>query len=173
MSVKPKEEPSVSQSVFRSMLRNFGLMRRTMEPFFAAHGISGAQWGVLAMLHMAARDGAAALRQTDISERLIIRPPSVTTVIDRLERMGLVKRQASAEDSRAKEVRLTAAGQELVERVLAKHGEKIREVLGGLSQEEQMDLKRLLDRFSEHLEALTEKQELSGAGPSEDTAART
>jgi DNA-binding MarR family transcriptional regulator len=172
MSTNSSEGPSVSQQVFRSMLRNHGLMRRTMEPFFAAHGISGAQWGVLVTLHMAGRSGKAGLRQTELSERLVIRPPSVTTVIDRLERMGLVRRQAAVEDSRAKEVSLTAAGKELVERVLEKHGTKIREVLGGLSQQEQADLKRLLDRFSEHLEALAEKQEMSGAGPS-DAAERT
>jgi DNA-binding MarR family transcriptional regulator len=155
-----KDGPSESQAVFRAMLRNMGLMRRTMEPFFAAHGISGAQWGVLAMLHFAGKEGVGGLRPTDISERLIIRPPSVTTVIDRLVRMGLVTRQASAEDSRAKEVKLTAAGRELVKRVLDKHREKIGEVLGGLSANEQADLKRLLDKFSEHLESLADRQDI-------------
>lgn len=94
MSTKSTNELSVSQVVFRSMLRNHGLMRRTMEPFFASYGISGAQWGILAVLHRSECDGEPALRLTDLGERLIIRPPSVTTVIDRLEKMGLVERRA-------------------------------------------------------------------------------
>jgi MarR family transcriptional regulator, 2-MHQ and catechol-resistance regulon repressor len=155
-------EQTTSQVVFRSMLRNLGLIRRTMEPFFAAHGISGAQWGVLATLHKASKDGIPGLRLTDIGERLLITPPSVTTVIDRLERMGYVRKDVSKKDSRAKEVRLTDEGRKVVERVLAKHGEKIGEVLGGLTQAEQMDLKRLLDRFSEHLEKITENKEQAG-----------
>jgi MarR family transcriptional regulator, 2-MHQ and catechol-resistance regulon repressor len=165
MAGKKTSEPSTCQDAFRSLLRVFGLLRRTMETFFAVYGISGGQWGVLVSLHMAAKEGVGIMRLTDISERLLIRPPSVTTVIDRLERMGLVKREASAEDSRAKEVRLTPAGQELVERVLEKHGEKIREVLGGLSWKEQADFKRLLDKSSEHLESLAEKQEVPDIRP--------
>lgn len=172
MSDNPTQPTGVSQTVFRSMIRNAGLMRRTMEPFFAAHGISGAQWGILMILHMASREGTPSLRQTDLGERLLIRPPSVTTVIERLERMGLIKRQTSTEDSRAKEVRLTEAGEELVGRVLAGHREKISEVLGGLTESEQMEFKRLLDKFSEHLEGLVGKQEMPwgrrDAGPDAD-----
>jgi DNA-binding MarR family transcriptional regulator len=149
------------ETVFGSFLRTIGLLRRTMEPFFASYGISGAQWGVLMVLHWSDRDGEPALRLTDLGERLIIRPPSVTTVIDRLEKMGLVERRASRVDSRAKEVRLTAAGGALVDRVLAAHRKQIEKMLGNLSKEEQATLKELLERFSGHLEAM---EKGTGAG---------
>jgi DNA-binding MarR family transcriptional regulator len=150
------------EAVFGSFLRTIGLLRRTMEPFFVSYGISGAQWGILAVLHWSQREGEPALRLIDLGERLIIRPPSVTTVIDRLEKMGLVERRASKADSRAKEVRLTAAGGVLVDRVLTAHRKQIEKMLGNLSNEEQAMLKGLLDRVSGHLEAM-EKGSDAGA----------
>jgi DNA-binding MarR family transcriptional regulator len=156
---KPRQ--TQGESVFGSFLRTIGLLRRTMEPFFTSYGISGAQWGILAVLHWSERDGEGALRLTDLGERLIIRPPSVTTVIDRLEKMGLVERRASKADSRAKEVRLTAAGNTLVDRVLAAHKKQTEKVLANLSREEQVMLKELLEKVSGHLEAMGKE---SGTG---------
>src|SRR3954469_2752939 len=102
----------------RSIIRTYGLVRRVMEPYFAQFGVSNSQWGVLRALHRAEDEGLAKLRLTDLCDRLLVRPPSVTGVVDRLDRMGLLQRSKSAEDHRAKEVSLTAAGRERVQRVL-------------------------------------------------------
>jgi DNA-binding MarR family transcriptional regulator len=126
-----------------------------MEPYFARFGISGSQWGVLVTLHRSEQEeGRAALRLTDLGDRLIVRPPSVTGVVDRLQRMGLVARTASAEDHRAKHVRLTLAGRELVRKVLEHHPQQIRGAFDGLSMTEQAQLGRLLDGLSAHLERI-------------------
>src|SRR5437763_163965 len=83
---------------FRSLVRTFGLLERVMQPHFARFGISGSQWGVLRTLNRAEAEGTEGLRVTDLSDRLLIRPPSVTGVVDRLERAGLVVRDASMDD---------------------------------------------------------------------------
>src|SRR5437763_15024677 len=93
-----------SETAVRALVRAFGLLERAMQPYFARFGISGSQWGVLRTLHRAEREGEAGLRLTDLSDRLQIRPPSVTGVVDRLERIGLVVRDASPSDLRAEEV---------------------------------------------------------------------
>src|SRR4051812_47042728 len=89
-------------TTWRSLIRAFGLVRRVMEPYFAQHGISGSQWGMLRVLHNAESQGQPALRLGDLSDRLLIRPPSVTGNIDRLIRSGLVRRASSEEDHRVK-----------------------------------------------------------------------
>jgi DNA-binding MarR family transcriptional regulator len=141
---------------FRELLRTYGLVERIMQPYFGRYGISGSQWGVLRNLHRSQLQGAAGLRASDLSERLLIRPPSVTGVLDRLERAGLVSRRADPADQRAKLVRLTAAGRLLVERVLAAHGRQIETVLAGLSERDQGRLQHLLARLGQHLENLLE-----------------
>ena len=74
--------------------------------------------------------------------------------MDRLERAGLVVREGSLTDQRAKQVALTDKGRQLVGRVLAVHAAQIDSFLGRLSAAEVKDFQRLLTRFRRHLEGL-------------------
>src|SRR5215468_1312905 len=110
----PRSTPTAAERSFRQLIRAFGLLERVMQPYFAQFGISGAQWGVLRNLHRAELEGKAGLRLTDLSRRMLIRPPSVTGIVDRLERAGLLARHAAPDDLRAKQVALTERGRDLV-----------------------------------------------------------
>src|SRR5437660_2632332 len=87
--------------VFRKLIGTSGLLQRVIQPYFAQFGISGAQWGVLRNLHRAEKNGEPGLRLTDLGRRMLVRPPSVTGIVDRLEKMRLIVRQASETDARA------------------------------------------------------------------------
>ena len=163
-SIKAKPANPPAEEAFRELIRTLGLLERVMQPYFARHGISGSQWGVLRALHRAEGDGILGLRQTDLSERLLVRPPSVTGALDRLERAGLVSRGGSATDHRAKLVRLSAKGRHLVEHVLTGHHDQIEAVMAGLRTNEQADLYRLLHRLREHLEQFLARGVAANAG---------
>lgn len=137
--------------LLKSLLRAFGLFRRTMEPYFAAFGITPAQWSVLHTLRKAESENAAELRMADLGDRLLIRPPSVTTVVQRCQEMRLLTVQASATDHRAKSISLTDAGRALVARVSAGHEQQIRAVFGCLNEAEQAALATSLSRLADHL----------------------
>src|SRR5262245_56412714 len=111
--------------VFRQLLRTFGMVERIMQPYFARFGITGSQWGVLRNLLRAHDEGLSGLRISDLSEKLLIQPPSVTGVVDRLERAGLVERKQDPDDLRATLVGLTRSGCQLVKNVLVGHERKI------------------------------------------------
>jgi MarR family 2-MHQ and catechol resistance regulon transcriptional repressor len=147
----PSTLDNVPEQAFRALLRTIGAMDRVMQPYFAQFGISRSQWAVMRHLSRAECQGQDGLRLTDLSERLIIRPPSVTGVVGRLERDGLVARAASRGDLRAKKVRLTAKGKALVNRVLTGHRRQIQKVMAGLDESEQSELLRLLTQLGEHL----------------------
>src|SRR5262245_43600889 len=109
----PRRKPVADappETAVRALVRAFGLLERVQQPFFARFGISGSQWGVLKALHRAEQESAGGLRLTDLSERLLVRPPSVTGVVDRLQRAGLVVRGESRGDLRSKPLSLTARG---------------------------------------------------------------
>ncbi len=148
--------PSVAERAFRQLIRNYGLVERIMQPYFARFGVSGAQWGVLRNLHRAEQEGLSGLRLTDLSRRMLIRPPSVTGIADRLEKVGLIVRRASETDGRSKHVALTEKGRHLVEQVLTVHPTQIARVMSGLTAEEQEQLDGLLVRMAEHLAVLAE-----------------
>jgi DNA-binding MarR family transcriptional regulator len=150
--------PTVDQprldGTLRAVVRAFGLLRRVMDPYFARFGISSSQWGVLRALHRAEGEGVGALRLTDLCDRLLVRPPSVTGVVDRLQRIGLIARAKSAEDQRVKMVRLTAAGREKITRVLEQLPAQHDLVLGDLNMTERDELRRLLEVLSQRLQTL-------------------
>jgi MarR family 2-MHQ and catechol resistance regulon transcriptional repressor len=148
----PKRPPI--DGTFRTLIRTFGMARRVMEPYFAEFDLSGSQWGVLRALARAEEQGLDGLRLTDLGDRLLIRPPSVTGVVDRLHRLGLIERQRLATDQRARQIRLSPAGRKRVQRVLAGLGSQVETVLGGLDASERKQLQRLLDKLYAHLEQL-------------------
>lgn len=53
------------------------------------------------------------LRQNELAEVLFTDPNTVTAMLVRLEKRGLVRREVCAQDGRARRVRLTAAGRRL------------------------------------------------------------
>jgi len=174
----PRKQPTTALTeaaptkvrVFRKLIHTIGLLQRVMQPYFAQFGVSGAQWGVLRNLYRAEKNGEPGLRLTDLGRRMLIRPPSVTGIVDRLERMRWIVRQASDSDARAKRVALTVEGRQLVERVLAVHGGQMERVMGGISSREQAELERLLDRLGSHLEIMVETRDFEPAARRENGA---
>jgi len=124
------------------------------SPYFARFGLTGAQWSVLRILHRAEKEGRTGLRLTDLGDLLLVRPPSVTGIVDRLEKFGLVSRAGVPTDLRAKHVALTDEGRKLVERVLEQHAQRIDALMAGLKEAEQAELVRLLGKLGQHLHGM-------------------
>lgn len=104
----------------------------------AGYKLSVGQFGVLeALLHL------GPLCQRDIGRKLLRSGGNVTTVVDNLEKRGLVVRKRSLEDRRFYQVELTDAGRELITIIMPLQVEGIRERLSVLSTEEQSMLRSL------------------------------
>ena len=116
----------------------------------AEFGITLPQFDVLAELDAA--DGPQTM--SALSRRLMVSNGNVTGVIDRLERVGLVRRAASAEDRRVQYIALTAAGRRRFATMAAAHERWIDGMLGGLGTEDGDRLAALLDRTKRLLRGL-------------------
>jgi DNA-binding MarR family transcriptional regulator len=158
--------PPPDEAAFRALIRVGGLIKRVVEPHFARFGISPAQWGILRTLRRAEEAGDEPPRLRDLCNRVLTRPPSVSGVVDRLERLGLVAKVPAPGDLRSRRVRLTDDGRALVRQALAHHAEWIAKVMDGLTLGEQRELSRLLEKFGAHLEHLTAPPGGEAAGSS-------
>ncbi|MGW0482822.1 MarR family winged helix-turn-helix transcriptional regulator [Nonomuraea sp. NPDC003214] len=105
-----------------------GLTAR-MQPVFSAAGLSDVDFETLVRLGRSPRQQ---LRMTDLAAQTGLSTSGVTRVIDRLERDGLVSREACATDRRASYATLTGPGRDKLEEVLPRHLEDIDECLTGL-----------------------------------------
>ncbi len=76
---------------------------------------------------------------------------TVTGIVDRLEKMGLVTRQRDAEDRRQVLVELTPLGGDLLSKIRGSREKRLRETLLRLSEQDAGELLRLLRAYLEAL----------------------
>ncbi|HEY1325374.1 MAG TPA: MarR family transcriptional regulator [Casimicrobiaceae bacterium] len=113
-------------------------------------GLTRVQWQALLMI---SRSGHA-LTQRELAEGLDIGAPATVSLIDRMERDGLVERTAVPGDRRSNAVRATPASRRLLSRIESTAGELRREIIGGLTREELAQLHALLGKACARIEAL-------------------
>lgn len=103
-----QNDPAYGRSIGYLVSETARLFRRRFEDEARAHGLTLTQWKVIFQLQ----------RQPDITQRALAEnvasdPMTMSGVLDRLEKRGLIAREADPADSRAKRVRLTPEGEAL------------------------------------------------------------
>jgi DNA-binding MarR family transcriptional regulator len=115
-----------------------------LEPDFAALGLTSVQAIVLMGLGTGIASTAA-----DFCRTIQHDPGAMTRVIDRLEKMGLVRRVRAPEDRRALRLELTDAGRKMLPAIKAAAVRASNHMLRGFSRSEAQQLigslKRLLE----------------------------
>ncbi|MFG1708411.1 MarR family winged helix-turn-helix transcriptional regulator [Nonomuraea sp. M3C6] len=112
-----------------------GLMA-TFQPVLGAAGLSEIDFETAIRL---ARSPGQRLRMSDLAAQTGLSTSGVTRVVDRLEREGLVQREACSTDRRASYAVLTEAGRERLETVLPQHLQDIDDCFTGLLGESELD----------------------------------
>ncbi|QIS04721.1 MarR family transcriptional regulator [Nocardia brasiliensis] len=116
--------------------------QRVIEEVFGAHGLQRGEFDVLAALR---RSGEPyELNPSVLADTLMLSRAGMTGRLDRLESAGLVRRIADAVDRRSVRVALTAAGRELVDRVVTAHTENETRMLSVLSAADRRELDRIV-----------------------------
>lgn len=100
------------------------------------------------LLRLWRRDGQT---QTELADEICVQPATVTRMIDRLTRVGLVERRADEEDRRVSRVYLTENGRALQHSVEDVWHELEQQSFARLTFEEQVLLRRLLLQVYDNL----------------------
>jgi DNA-binding MarR family transcriptional regulator len=110
------------------------------EDAAAGHSLTGAQARLLSLLSL------EPLPMRRLAQKLKCEPSNVTGIVDRLELRGLVERRPDPSDRRVKLAAATEEGRR-VARSLRESLQFAREPLAGLSREERVSLRGLLQRM--------------------------
>ena len=109
------------------------------------HGLSLTEFAVLeALLHK------GTLPLGEIGERILKAGASITYIVDKLERRGLLERQSCPTDRRRVHAALTAEGRALIERVFDDHATTLAALSEGLTPDEQAVATDLLKRLGRY-----------------------
>lgn len=106
---------------------------------------------------LARKDG---LKQKDLASQLYIQPATLTIMLKRMEGAGLVERRQDCDDQRISRVYLTRQGKEACNRVKAVVNNMEEKCFGGMSKEEQEQLRHLLLQIQKRLAQPTGKKEI-------------
>lgn len=139
------------------------LMHSEHHAFHSApqtEGIGRGQGLVLRIL--AEEDGLA---QSEITEKLDIRPSSLGELVTKLERNGYVERRQNENDKRVINVFLTEKGRETEKLFVNPRREAAKSWCDGLSEEEKAQLSALLDKLIASMEASLSKSGNSDPEP--------
>lgn len=93
-------------------------------------------------------------RPTDLAAALQVRPTTLSSVIARLIRRGLIEKVPHPEDGRAQLVRLTAEGLDLRQAIHRQDLRNMEAILGALDPDEQALMLTYLEKVARHLRAL-------------------
>lgn len=135
---KGTSEERLALDTYIKLMRSVDTVKRNIDQQNTVGELSGSMFGTLEMLYH-----LGPLNQKDIGEKLLVSKSNVVAVLDRLEKMELVKRQRSVEDRRCIFVHLTENGRNRIEEILPVHVGAITAEMNRLTQAEQEELGRL------------------------------
>jgi DNA-binding MarR family transcriptional regulator len=105
---------SIEEETYLNLVRTADALTRELELMLQPHGLTPTQYNVLRILRGAGEEGATC---SGISERLLAFDPDVTRLLDRLEKVKLVRRARSETDRRVVMTTITPAGLEVLARL--------------------------------------------------------
>ncbi|HWO77332.1 MAG TPA: MarR family transcriptional regulator [Bacillus sp. (in: firmicutes)] len=109
------------------------------------HQIQRAQWTIMYYLY---NFGSATL--VELSNYQGVEKPTITRTMNRLEEMGYVK-QVPSEDKREKPMQLTELGVQIYKEVRLTIDEFEEDILKGISEEEQIEVIRIMGEIRNHI----------------------
>ena len=128
------------------LLNTSDIVSRSAEIELSKLGITSTQYAVLVTLSVCPQPPTL----TELGQRLFRTKNSLTTVIDNMERDGLVKRIRDKVDRRAIRVMVTEKGAELFESVRVPSRELVYQIMSCYNQEDVSRLSELLQRVRRH-----------------------
>jgi DNA-binding MarR family transcriptional regulator len=140
-------DPTAS-AAWRAYVRTLHAYRRLMSRSMLEHEIPPGQ--IFALREVGHEDG---ITQRDLADRLRISRPTLTVMLQKMEKAGFIERLADEADQRYTHIHLTPEGSALRERMHGVMGELVSHVMGSISEKDRAELTRLLGLMHDNITA--------------------
>jgi DNA-binding MarR family transcriptional regulator len=141
-------EPADAADVVRTLRRLFRALHEYSKAVFAKSGLSGPQVWALSLLAARPRLSAG-----ELAEDMFVHPSTLTGIVDRLVRKGLVSRAVDKEDKRGVRLAVTRSGLRLLKRTPPPVQVGLTRALAALPPRRLRELRRSLERIARETEA--------------------
>lgn len=113
------------------------------------YDVTAAQWGVLLDIYMQSSLGQSNVKPKDIAERMHSDRPTVTAILKRLKKRGLVELRANPEDGRSQLVSLSDEADDLIPKLKREADRTIETLMNDVKIEEAEVFQRVLQKIVE------------------------
>jgi MarR family 2-MHQ and catechol resistance regulon transcriptional repressor len=124
------------------LARAYAAVARAVEADIAQHGLTTTEFGILEALHH-----KGPLLLGEIQRKVLVTSGGITYLVDRLVAKGLVRREPSPDDRRARYAVLTPEGEQLIAAIFPAHATFLAGMLSALDDREQAQATALLRKL--------------------------
>jgi len=125
-----KSEPPIHDLLVAFLLVQNTLKRRSDE-FFQSFGLTDAQFNILNLLAV----NGGPMDQFDVTERLLVGKSSVSIVLNRMVKAGLIRRDEHLKDRRRVVLSLTPKGKKIWSKASPGYEKGVQDIFGSLARE--------------------------------------
>jgi MarR family transcriptional regulator, organic hydroperoxide resistance regulator len=149
--ISPDIKLEVDQ-VFEAVVYLYTESRRLTKELARRAQLTGPQLTVVKIL-----ESIGDLSLSELSDKIRAQNSTVTGIIDRMEREGLVQRVRSTEDRRVVHIRLTDKGAKLAREIPIEPMEIFRSALESLTAQEMRDLMKILSKVAKRVKQIVRR----------------
>jgi DNA-binding MarR family transcriptional regulator len=157
--IAPETRPEVD-AIVETIIYLYTESRRLTKGMAREVGLTGPQLTVIKLLETFEN-----LSLSSLSERIRAQNSTVTGIIDRMEREGLVRRERSTTDRRVVHIRLSDKGLRLAQKIQVEPMEIFRGALLSLSAADLRDLLRIMNKLQRQVRARVAAEQGAEADP--------
>ncbi|MFW5799728.1 MAG: MarR family winged helix-turn-helix transcriptional regulator [Spirochaetota bacterium] len=138
------KDEECSLSLYMSLARASQTFSKELAKEIRENNLTPPQFGVLeTLMHL----GPTTL--SSLGEKLLVTAGNITCVVDKLEGMGLVRRERNGNDRRIIIAELTENGKEMIHSLFPNYVKKITDLSSDLTEKEKQQLQKLLKKLCE------------------------
>jgi DNA-binding MarR family transcriptional regulator len=150
MKVEVVRMADLDSATAQKLLKSFMQFRKTGWHEKKIAGYNPSEFKVLVTIKHGANDEKTEMKISEISQILQVTSPTVTQIINILEKDGLVERTVDPDDRRAVKIRLTPAGIKVTEEARKLFFETFTGLIDYLGEEESEQLANLLAKVHQY-----------------------
>jgi DNA-binding MarR family transcriptional regulator len=121
-------------------------LRKKAGQFLQPFGLTDVQFNLMMLLQHQAGPGEG-LAQSQLSDMMLVNRANITSLIDRMEKAGLVSRTSSPSDRRYNIIVLTPYGKKLLSRIEPLYAKEVKRIMDVLIEDNQKQLIKMLEKI--------------------------
>ncbi|GEN56625.1 HTH-type transcriptional regulator MhqR [Halolactibacillus alkaliphilus] len=149
---KKKQDPSLK--LFVVLSKAYRSVSDQVANDIRSKGLNTTDFGVLELLY---HSGDQPLQK--IGDKILLASGSITYVVDKLEKKGLMKRTQSEKDRRVTYASITEEGIALLNAIFPDHWKQIERITDGLTEEEKQQAITLLKKLGSYADEYQKENE--------------